>query len=346
MTTPSTDAARPADDVPEVATSDAADAISLMPSPDAQIPAPAGSSIPDPPPDLAAFWEGIDAELARLPAMPEFEALPLHSTDFSTTYRVRMTSIGPYRIAAYLSIPHGDGPFPALMLAPGYGSVVTPPPYEDRQRYAVLSLMHRGTRGADRPYAAAFPGLLTDGIEAIDTWRYRGILADCLRGFEVLIDRPEVDRSRVAIQGSDIALLIAARRPEVTAVALGATFFHRLRELYRRTEAYPFEEINDHFRANPGSREHVDRTLGYVDPLYLADSVHAHVLIAVGEGDGVGSAAWFAPLIARLAGHTERYPITHQGQTDRDAVDRWLAIQLGSEPKPRLWEPQEIGPWP
>ncbi len=325
-----------------------------MPSPNAASPADGAShsaqspeaGMPAPAADLATFWNGIDAELAQVPAAPEFERLPLHSTDGSTTWRVRMTSIGPYRIAAYLSIPHGYGPFPALMLAPGYGSVVTPPPFEDRQRYAVLSFMYRGTRGADSPYAAAFPGLLTDGIDAIATWRYRGILADCLRGFEVLLARPEVDRSRVAIQGSDIGLLIAARRPEVTAVSVGGAFFHRLRELYPHTDAYPFEEINDHLRANPGSKELVDRTLGYVDPLYLAHGVHARVQIAVVEGAGAGSTSWFSPLIDRLGGETEVYHMTHEGQTDRDAVDYWLATQLGSEPKRRIWEPQEIGPWP
>lgn len=337
----------PADDMPEVATSDAAMTVMISPSPATSGASPAAAIAGlDPPEDLANFWDGIDAELAHLPAAPEAEALPIHSTEFSTTYRVRMTSVGPYRIAAYLSIPHGGGPFPALMLAPGYGSVVTPPPYEDRQRYAVLSLMYRGTRGADRPYAAAFPGLITDGFESIDTWRYRGILADCLRGFEMLLARPEVDRNRVGIQGSDIGLLIAARRPGVTAVALSGAFFYRLQEVYPRTEAYPFEEINDRLRANLGSREKVDRTLSYVDPVHLAGSIPGNVLIAVGEGDGVGSAGWFAPLIDRLAGNTELYPITHEGQTDRDAIDRWLAIRLGSEPRPRIWEPQEIGPWP
>ena len=86
-----------------------------------------------------------------------------------------MTSIGPYRIAAWLSIPNGDGPFPALMLGPAYGSVVTPPHYDDRARYVALSLMRRGTRHADWPYAARFPGLLTDGIADPGSWQPRTI---------------------------------------------------------------------------------------------------------------------------------------------------------------------------
>ena len=68
-----------------------------------------------------AFWDQVDADLAALPAAPESEISPLHSTDHSTTYKVRLTSVGPYRIEAFVSIPDGEGPFPALLLAPGYG---------------------------------------------------------------------------------------------------------------------------------------------------------------------------------------------------------------------------------
>src|SRR5665648_612264 len=103
------------------------------------------------PADFDAFWNGVDAALAAIPAAPEAEASALHSTEFSTTYKVRLTSIGPYRFEVFLSIPDGEGPFPALMLAPGYASVVTPPSYDDRMRYVAMSIRYRGTRGADKP---------------------------------------------------------------------------------------------------------------------------------------------------------------------------------------------------
>ncbi len=37
--------------------------------------------------------------------------------------------------------------------------------------------------------------------------------------------------------------------------------------------------------------------------------------------------------------------MTHQGQVDYDAVDAWLSNQLGMEPFPRSWTPEDIGPW-
>jgi len=294
---------------------------------------------------VQAWWDAIERDLDAIPAAPETEHVPLYSTEFSDTYKVRLTSIGPYRIAAWLSIPKGEGPFPALLMVPGYGSVVTPPPYEDRQRYVVMSLMHRGQRHADRPYAAAFPGLLTDGIDDPATWIYRAIFADLLRGFDYLASRPEIDPSRIGIFGHDGGLLVAARRPNVTAVATTMPFWTRLSEAAARSSAYPVEEINDWLRTCPEQTEAVQSTLALADPQFHAAAIRARVLLAAQEPGTIGDQSWFAPVRERIAGAVEVYDLTYEGQADRDAIDAWLAGQLGSEPKPRIWQPQEIGPW-
>jgi cephalosporin-C deacetylase len=297
------------------------------------------------PAGLDAFWDEIDAELAAIPAAPESEASALHSTEFSTTYRVKLTSIGPYRIEVFLSIPDGEGPFPAIMLAPGYGSVVTPPSYDDRMRYVAMSIRYRGTRHADKPYAAEFPGLLTDGIEDPAAWKFRGIFADTLRAFEYLTSLPMVESSRVAINGSDAGLIVAARRPGVTALAVTTPFFYRLADLYPITEAYPFEEINDHLRAFPDQADAVNRTLAYFDPLHHAPNVTTDTLVSIGDPGATGGPEWMEPLIQALGGAVETYGVTHEGQTDYDAVDRWIAQQQGVDPRPRTWPTQDIGPW-
>jgi cephalosporin-C deacetylase len=302
-------------------------------------PASTGQQVQDPPADLDAFWDEIDAELAATTANPEETAVPLYSTEFSTTYSVRFTSIGPYRISAFVSVPHGEGPFPALFLAPGYASVVTPPSYEDRKRYVAMSLRYRGTRGSDGPYAGRFPGMLTDGIDDPRTWVMRGVIADALRGFEYLVSRPEVDPARVAINGPDSGLFVSARRRGVAVQALSASFYYRLREAHAATEAYPLEEINDYVRTYPRKMDSVQRTLAYFDPLYQAGRITARVLVA---GD---NPEWYEPLVNAFGGPVEHYAATHEGQTDRDAIEGWIADHLGAERLPRSWTPEAIGPW-
>jgi cephalosporin-C deacetylase-like acetyl esterase len=99
-----------------------------------------------PPADFDAYWDGLDAELARYDAAPELELLPLRCTDFARFYALRLTSIGPYRIFGYYSAPIGDGRFPGLLITPRYGSVNNPPHYDDRALR---------NAGADAPRPAA-----------------------------------------------------------------------------------------------------------------------------------------------------------------------------------------------
>ena len=294
------------------------------------------SELPD---GFDLFWDGIDEELARYPAAPKIEAIPLRSTAFATTHEVRLTSIGPYRIFGWYSVPHGDGPFPGLLHVPGYGSVVTPPPYDDRERYAVFSLAHRGQRRADQPFAAAYPGLLTHGIADRATYVYRGVAADLLRAAEFLRSRPEVDTARVGIAGNDLAVIAAARRPGFAALQVADWLFYRVMDARTRSSAYPVEEINDYLHTYPAQEEAVAQTVTLFDPRHHAARVRTATVIKV----GTGTDDWLDPIIRAFGGPVERYAVTNEGGTDRDALDAWLAGQLGTQPKPRVWTIEESG---
>jgi len=288
------------------------------------------------PADFAGYWEAVDRELARLPARPVLERRPEESTNFGTVYGLRLTSSGPYRIFGFYCVPQGDGPFPAILQTPRYGSVNHVPDYNDRRRYVCLQLMHRGQRLADQPFAAAYPGLLTRGIGDPATYIYRAIVADCLRAAEFLLSRPEVDPSRVAVVGDDLALITAARRPRFAVAELAGPMFYRLAEARATTSEYPIEEINDELRAHPDTREAVAHTLGYFDPVHHAPDVTATTILSVG-GDGTTSGfPWLQPLVDALGGPVEPYRLTNEGRVDQDRLDAMLATRFGVEPLSRF----------
>ncbi|MCO1579194.1 acetylxylan esterase [Crossiella sp. SN42] len=250
--------------------------------------------------EFDAYWQAVDAELAEVPASPVLTPVPARSTVDFTAYDVRLTSIGPYRIFGYLSVPTGRGPFPAVLETPRYGSVNQPPHYRDRLRYLTFTVMHRGQRLADEPFQAAYPGLATLGIENPLSFVYRGIVADCLRGAEFLLNRPETDPARVAVTGDDLALLTAARRPRFTAVRSSGP-----------PEVEP--EIADHLRLHPDQAERIRHTRSFFDPDRHAGSITAYVL-RVGRD----------------------YRLTHRDAVDDAALDSWLAGQLGVTPMPKF----------
>ncbi|MCO5221819.1 MAG: acetylxylan esterase [Thermomicrobiales bacterium] len=289
------------------------------------------------PADFDAYWEAIDAELAAIDPAPALTETPLRSTERSTSYDLKLTSIGPYRIFAFLSVPNGEGPFPALLHSPRYGSVNNPPHWDDRQRYVVLTVMHRGQRLADTPFAADYPGLLTLGIESPDTWIYRGILADIMRGAEFLLSHPSVDPARVAIAGDDLGLIAAARRPGFATVNLTAPFLYRILEARLRTDAYPIEELNDYLAMYPDAADAVANTLSYFDPVAHAPSFQGTAILSEQDPGALNGPEWLEPLRSALGGPVIPYRLSHEGGTDHDALDAVLAKQLRVSPLPRLW---------
>lgn len=279
--------------------------------------------------DRETFWAQTMAEVMSRPPKPEVDELPIRSTEFSDGFGVKLTSLGDYRLFAYYSVPHGTGPFPAIYHAPGYASVVQVPPYYERRRHACLSLCARGQRLSDRPYAAAFPGLLTDRVDDPRAYPFRGIVADACRGVDFLKLRPEVDHTRIVVVGADMALFVAALRPEVRAAVVADPFFPWLGEVAPTTSAYPYEEVNDYLRAHPDRASAVRATLDLFDPSGLADRIRADVLITYPPGNGPWNETRAKQLAELIGSKASLYARTGRGYLDRRHVEEWIAAHGG-----------------
>lgn len=268
------------------------------------------------PDDFAPYWAGVMDELAGLPAAPELTHNPLRSNEHCDVYDLRLTSIGPYRLFAFYSIPKGEGPFAVNYHIGGYGSVVHIAPYEERQQYVTVALRHRGQRLADQPFAAAYPGLLTTGIDHPLTYIYRGIVADCCRMVDFLVARPEVDKSRISVVGDDLALITAALRPEVDSVYSTPGPFYGADQLVPTTNAYPLEEFNDYARAYPDKAGQMWRTLSYFNPAHFAPQVQAETVLVTGNDKDLFSPQVIAPLASAFGRAPEQVVSAHSSYKD------------------------------
>jgi cephalosporin-C deacetylase len=283
------------------------------------------------PADFEQYWQQTLDALAGYPASPEIDVLQLRSTDFATLYGVRLTSLGPYRLFGYLSIPAGDGPFPAIYYAPKYQSVLEIIPQGtanlQRSRYITFALAGRGQRNADTPYAAMFPGLLTDGIDQAASYIFRGIVADSIRGLEFLLTRRELDSTRVVVFGNDLALITAALHPGATHLVTTPTLFYNAAELAPRTQAYPLEELNDYLRAFPTHAEAVRQTLAYYDLQAFAPRVSATTLLMAGAPGALLGAQTLQPLVTALRGQVTVHDSEQSSYKDGLYTEQWLAAQ-------------------
>ena len=267
------------------------------------------------------YWQETQEALARYPARPEIDVVPLRTTPFATLYGVRLTSVGAYRLFGYLSIPAGAGPFPAIYYSPKYQSVLE----------ITFSLAGRGQRNADSPYAAMFPGLLTERIDDAASYVFRGIVADSIRGLQFLLTRREVDATRLVVSGNDLALITAALAPGATHVVTAPALFYDTMALAPKTHAYPLEEINDYLRAFPAQAEAVRATLAHYDLRAFAPRVSATTLVIAGAPGTLLDRVTLAPLITALRGPVTVHESAQSLYKDGLATERWMAAQCGIE---------------
>ena len=283
--------------------------------------------------DFERYWDGTLEELASYPAKPEVELLPIRCADFATMYSVRLTSIGPYRLFGYLSIPQGTGPFPTIYYPPKYQSVLEPIPQGSanflRSRFVVFALGGRGQRLSDSPYSAGFPGHLTEGIDDSGSYIFRGTAADSVRGMEYLLTRDEVDADRVVAIGNDMALVTAALHDGVTHVVCQPGLLVDTLKLAARTGDYPLEEFNEYLNLHPERREAVADTLGYFDLSGFAPRVNARTLLMAGAPGSSLDAEGLSAVSGAIQGDVRVYESQSSSYRDGTHQEEWLAREFG-----------------
>ena len=283
----------------------------------------------DTPEGFDSYWQDVTEEVSALRGSPvDAEHLPLRDNEVSIAYGLRFSGIGGYPLFAFLTVPRAHGPLPAVMQAPAYGSVVGVPAYERRARYVVLALCHRGQRLSDSLYSAAYPGLLADGLPDPSTYRWREVVADCLRAFDVLQARPEIDDTRLAVVGNDLAAVTAALRPGARYLLVNSLIFCGVGENLSELAAYPGRELSDYVRNCPENSERVRQTLALFDPLAFASRIESRTLITCGEAQR----PLVQPLVDGVSGEASLKLTTGRGHLDHEYEEAWLEEQLRPEP--------------
>ena len=145
------------------------------------------SGIPD---AVDSFWAEIDRRLYDVPLEMNLERDAFYSQPDWDVFQLNYTGLKGYRLFAWLSIPHGTGPFPALLRMPDYGSVHDLIYIPLRSQAIVMNPTYRGQRHSDVPFQANYPGLLTDGIANSATYVMRLVFADAMRGLDVILYLP------------------------------------------------------------------------------------------------------------------------------------------------------------
>ena len=287
---------------------------------------------------IKQYWDAVADDLNNYPANPEIELIPLRTTRYATAFGVYITSIGPYRLFGYLSIPKGTGPFPAIYYTATYTSVLDFLPQGTsnftRSRFVTFSLAARGQRNADKPYAAMFPGHFTNKISDPHEYVFRSVAADCLRGAQFLLDCPDVNREKTVVVGNDLALIVAALEKRIQYLMTAPKLFVDSVQLAGTVidyAGYPaLAELNDYLRMYPDDADKISETLSYFDPTYHATNINAKTLIVAGSAGSVVDASVLLPFQSSLRGASHLFESQDSSYKDGLYCEQWITKNLVS----------------
>lgn len=246
------------------------------------------------PEDFTRFWRQAAAELLRIPVDPRLEEVEVENLPGARQYKVSLASVKGGRVHGWLTIPAGEGPFPAVLVVPGAGVGRTGRAVsfvEDGM--AVLSINVHGIEpDREKEYYKHLNEELGLGWDYLwyglsDPYQYyfRRVIQDCMRALGYLYTRAEVDTARIAVAGSSqggyLSLMMAGIDKRVKAIIANVPgLCDHTGILYGRASGGPQ-------LLKPEAAEREIRTLSYFDAALAAQLIDAPAIIGVGFIDAV-----------------------------------------------------------
>jgi len=244
------------------------------------------------PGDIDEFWLDVLTQLDDLALDPRVSPVPLRSNEDVDVSLVTYRSLDGLDISAWYCVPtQGDGPFPAVIQFPGYKG--EPGLRRDWGRKGVITITVavRGKLRSSQQFNPGYPGVLTHGIESRDTYSYRGIISDCVRGVDFLLSRAEVDTDRIyasgSSQGGGLTLITAALKPEIKGGVAGYPFLCCFPETLEMLRSYPYDELRCYVRAWPDRKEQMLETLSYFDAVNFVSRIECPMAVGIALDDEV-----------------------------------------------------------
>lgn len=178
------------------------------------------------PADFEAFWNAGKEELARIPMDPKMVHIPERSTETVDVYHVNFQNIKNSRVYGVLTVPKGEGKFPAILQVPGAGIR----PYSgDLAKAAKGAItLQIGIHGipidlAPEVYtnlsAGALNGYWNFNVSDRDLYYYKRVYLGCVRSVDFLVSLPQYDGENLGIQGGSqggaLSIITAALDPRI-----------------------------------------------------------------------------------------------------------------------------------
>ena len=280
-------------------------------------------------PDFDEFWKQATSELKAIPAAFKSIERPDLSDDRIDVFEVSMRSHDQIRVRGWLEVPRdATRALPVVIRVPGYGQNMKPIGQCDDM--IVFSFNPRGHGNSQQDIPGQPNNFWIRGLDAPQTYYYRGSYLDCIRAVDFIASRTDVDQDKIAVwggsQGGGFAFATAALDSRVDYCVADIPFLCDWVNYFRLTH---WPEMDKWIADQPRRGwESTLRTLSYFDTMNLADRISCPTLMSVGLQDPVCPPTTCFNTFNRIPGE-RKYRIY---QTKRHGLGRehsaWVWTQL------------------
>jgi cephalosporin-C deacetylase len=256
------------------------------------------------PEDFDEFWSATLDEARAHPLSAAFEACDTGLTTL-VVEDATFAGFGGQPIKGWMLRPAAaTGPLPTIVEYIGYGGGRGLP--IERLLWASAGYAHfimdtRGQGGSwsvgDTPddggqgAGPAFPGFMTRGVFAPETYYYRRLYTDAVRAVEAARSHPFVDPARVVVygrsQGGGLSIAVAGLLGDLAGVITDVPFLQHIRRATEITDEHPYKEIAAFCKVHRDRVDEIFATLAYVDGLNFAARANAPAMYSVGLMDAI-----------------------------------------------------------
>lgn len=265
--------------------------------PDEKVMNYSGSDRMSRPADFQEYWNSAKKALKQVPMEAEISPVPERDSETGRLYRVQMNSYNNIPIVAWYFVPReldilSDDPvskeYPAIQIMPGWGAE-QPPMDRTAEGFITLSLNPRSHGPSKEFFETPEPHHLWN-IDDHRNYYYRAAYMDCYRGIDFLASRPEVDSTRIGVeggsQGGAFSLAMAALDKRVACAVANVPYISNFPDFVRISTLGSGAQFQERMK-DPDVGKNVTRTLSYIDVALFAPFIQCPTMITVGLQDRV-----------------------------------------------------------
>jgi cephalosporin-C deacetylase len=240
------------------------------------------------PADFDAFWNGLKQQLSAVPIDPIVTYANENST--STTYKMSLGNIDGRRVHGWVSIPKGNGSYPAFVHFPAFGSSTQSSNNYMADQLGVIAValtIHNAPPDQTDPNA-----YLPNDPANKNTNYYRYAVLAGIRVIDYLQTRPDFNGTQVAVsgesQGGGLATMVAGldSRVDLLATGIDALTEHSA-WLDGKASGFPYYLQTASYTNNQSHVNATAEAIKYYDALYFQKRFKGSTFATFGYQDEI-----------------------------------------------------------